>query len=176
MAEGATLADDAGWDQLTLAALAARFGVAVPSLYKHVDGLPALRRGISVLAVNELGAVLAAADRRAAPDPDARLRALAEAYRRWALRHPGRYDATVRAAPVGDREHVAASDRVLRLVLEILQEQGLGGDAAVDAARTLRAALHGFVVLEMSGGFGLSRDVERSFAAMVATIQRGLDA
>jgi hypothetical protein len=40
----------------------------------------------------------------------------------------------------------------------------------VDATRALRSALHGFVVLENDGGFGLPRDVDRSFDQMVAAL------
>ncbi|GAB3952288.1 hypothetical protein GCM10027614_55720 [Micromonospora vulcania] len=36
--EAARLADEVGYQQLTLAALAGRLGVALPSLYKHVRG------------------------------------------------------------------------------------------------------------------------------------------
>jgi Tetracyclin repressor-like, C-terminal domain len=38
----------------------------------------------------------------------------------------------------------------------------------VDATRALRSALHGFVMLENAGGFGLPRDVDRSFGQLVA--------
>jgi len=34
----------------------------------------------------------------------------------------------------------------------------------------LRSALHGFVVLENAGGFGLPQDIERSFAQLVAAL------
>jgi hypothetical protein len=57
-------------------------------------------------------------------------------------------------------------------VLAVLAGYRLAGDDAVDAARALRAALHGFVVLEAGGGFGLPVDVDRSYARMVD----GLDA
>lgn len=33
-----------------------------------------------------------------------------------------------------------------------------------------RAAVHGFVTLEASGGFGLPRDIDRSFDQMVAAL------
>jgi AcrR family transcriptional regulator len=175
VAAGADLADEIGYEQVTLAAIASRFGVAVPSLYKHVGGLEAVRRGIAVLAVRELGDALARGLAAAgSDDPGARLRAIAAAYRAYARTHPGRYAATVRAATPGDREHTAASDAVLQSVLGVLAERGLEGDEAVDATRGLRAALHGFVALEMAGGFGLPRDVERSYAALIETIDRGL--
>jgi len=170
VAAAADLADEVGWERLTLAALAGRLKVAVPSLYKHLDGLEAIRRGVSILALHELGdALTGALDSvdAAADAGSARLRALAGAYRGFARAHPGRYAATVRASPPDDAEHRAASDSVLLTVLAVLAERGLAGDDAIDAARALRAALHGFVALEAAGGFGLPRDVERSFGRMV---------
>jgi AcrR family transcriptional regulator len=176
VAEAADLADEVGFDHLTLAALAARLGVAVPSLYKHVDGLDAVRRGVTILALQELGDALVAAlagttDR----DGSADLRALADAYRAYAGAHPGRYAATVRAAPSDDAEHGVVSDAALRTVFGVLAERGLAGDDAIDAARALRAALHGFVTLEAAGGFGMPRDVGRSFVRMIDGLDRGLE-
>src|SRR4051812_23456632 len=89
VAEAAEVADEVGYDRLTLAAVAQRFGVALPSLYKHVDGLPALHRSLATLATGELGEVMArAAVGRSGADA---LRAAAGAYRDWARAHPGRY-------------------------------------------------------------------------------------
>ena len=175
VARGADLVDEVGLDQLTLAALASRLGVAVPSLYKHVGGLDALRRGIAILALGELadamtGALAGAAD---VPGGGTQIRALANAYRTYATAHPGRYAATLRAAPPGDTEHGAAGDAILRIVFEVLAERGLAGDDAIDATRALRAALHGFVALEAAGGFGLPQDVGRSFTRLVDELDRG---
>ena len=172
--EAARLADEIGLERLTLAALAARFGVAVPSLYKHLGGLDAVRRGVAIRGVRDLGEALEAALAAAPGTPSARLRALAAAYRGFARAHPGRYAATVRAASPDDTEHLAASDVVLRLVLAVLGERGLSGDEAIDGARGLRAALHGFVALESAGGFGLPRDVDRSFGRLVDVLDAGL--
>lgn len=177
VAEAASLADQVGYDHLTLAALAMRLGVAVPSLYKHVDGLDALRRGVAILALRELGDAMAAALAGTADrDGSAQLRALADAYRAYAGAHPGRYAATLRAAPPDDPEHAAASDAVLETVLAVLAERGLAGDDAIDATRALRAALHGFVTLEAAGGFGLPQDIGRSFARLVEGLDRGFGA
>lgn len=164
------IADEAGWDRLTLAAVAERVGVRLPSLYKHIDSLDGLRRDVAVAAVGSLaGALSAAAVGKAGGDA---LRAVAVAYRDFARRHPGRYAATVRAPAPGDAVHAAAADDALRVIFAVLAGYGLTGPAAVDAARALRAALHGFVALETGGGFGLPRGIDRSFKGLVA----GLDA
>lgn len=172
MAEAAALADEVGFDQISLAALAGRLGVKVPSLYKHVDGLPGVRRGITVAATRQLGDVLGtAAMGRSGGDA---LVAVADAYRRFALEHPGRYAATVRAPAPEDDEHLEAANAVLAVVLAVLAGYGLEGDDAVDAARALRSTLHGFAALEGTGGFGLPRDVDRSFERTVRALDRAL--
>ena len=177
IAEAARMADEVGYDPLTLALLAARLGVAVPSLYKHVDGLGALRRGVAMLALIELGEAMADASAlTSGPGRSAPLRALADAYRAYATAHPGRYAATLRAAPSDDPEYGAASAGVLTTVFAVLADRGLTGDDAVDATRALRAALHGFVTLEAAGGFGMPRDIERSFVRLVDAMDRALAA
>jgi hypothetical protein len=103
------------------------------------------------------------------------VRAAATAYRAYARRHPGRYPATQRVPDPDDPAHVAAGDKVVGTVFAILRGYGLDGDDLVDAARALRSALHGFVVIEAGGGFGLPRDLDRSFDRMVAVLDAGFD-
>jgi len=40
--------------------------------------------------------------------------------------------------------------------------------------RIARAGLHGFVSLEAAGGFGLPRDVDRTFDRLIETLHTGL--
>jgi AcrR family transcriptional regulator len=162
------VADERGLHALTLAAVAQRCGVALPSLYKHVAGLDDVHRRLAIAATAELANVMAESAVGKAGD-DA-LRALAYAYRDYARRHPGRYAATVRAARGDDPEHTAASDSAVRTVLAVLDGYGLGGSDAVHATRALRSALHGFVALEAAGGFGLPEDVAVSFERMLDMI------
>ena len=163
--EAARLADEAGPDGLTLAALAGRLGVAVPSLYKHVGGLDDVRRGVAITGLRDLAAALDAASD---------LHAMAGAYRGFASAHPGRYAGTLRAVPADDAEAQAAAVAVLAIVNRVLTARGLAGAAAVDGARLLRATLHGFVALDAAGGFGMPRDLEVSFDRVVDALDAGL--
>jgi AcrR family transcriptional regulator len=150
--EAAQMADDVGLGQLTLAALAERLGVRQPSLYKHIDSMAGLQRSISVRAKVELGDVLArAAVGRSGADA---IRSMSHAYRAWALRHPGRYQAAQVAPAPGDAEDEAASLAVVAICADVLAAYDLHGDDAIDAIRAFRSALHGFVALEAGGGFG----------------------
>jgi AcrR family transcriptional regulator len=166
--EAGALADEVGLSQLSFAALAARLGVKVPSLYKHVTGLDAVRQAMSVTAKSELAEQLArAASGRARHDA---LHALADAYRGWAAEHPGRYESTLRAPLPDDPADVAASGRAIEVIFDALRGYGLAEDRLVDTTRMLRASLHGFVALEAAGGFALPVDVDRSFTRMVSAI------
>jgi AcrR family transcriptional regulator len=170
--EGARLLDETGPAGFTLAVLASRLGVRTPSLYKHVDGLPALRRSIALRAKRELAVVLGgAAVGRAGDDA---VRAMAVAYRRWALAHPGQYPSTQHAPAAGDADDEAASSAVLDAILEVLTEYALEGDDAVHAVRFLRSAFHGFVVLETGGAFELPVDPEHSYARVVDSVVTAL--
>jgi hypothetical protein len=69
----------------------------------------------------------------------------------------------LRAPSSDDQESAAAAGQLLDVVYAVLEGYGIEGDDAVDATRTLRALLHGYVALEAAGGFGIARDVRESF-------------
>jgi AcrR family transcriptional regulator len=168
----ARLADQDGFDALTLGAVAAQLGVRPPSLYNHVAGLHGLRRDLALQGVGEMGERLRdAAVGRAGEDA---LVAVAAAYRGYARERPGLYRALQRAPDPGDAELRDAAERLLRPVLAVLAGYGLDGADAIHAARTLRSALHGFVELERVGGFGIDLDLDESYRWMVAALSAGM--
>ena len=159
------MADEVGLSQLTLAALAARLGVRQPSLYKHIDGMGGLRRGLAIRAKSELADILArAAIGRERGDA---ITAIAHAYRAWAREHPGRYAAAQHAPAADHPDDIAASQAALDVVTAVLAGYQLREDDAIDATRALRSTLHGFVTLELGGGFGLPVDIDRSFERLI---------
>jgi AcrR family transcriptional regulator len=172
ISEAGDLADEVGFDNLTISGLAQRLGVKQPTLYKHVTGTSGLHREMAVLAKLELADVM----RRSAVGKagDDALVAIAIAYRNWAVEHPGRYAATVRAAASGDEDDEAAGREALEVVTSVLDGYGITGDDAIDVTRYFRAALHGFVSLEAAGGFGLPADVNRSFVRLVHNLVRAI--
>ncbi|MGA2528527.1 MAG: WHG domain-containing protein [Acidimicrobiales bacterium] len=166
------LADESGLDQMTMARLAARLGVRQSSLYKHVANIDGLKRAIALRAKRDLAEVLGHAGvGRAGADA---ILSVSHAYRAFAHEHPGRYEAAQRAPRAGDTDDEVASRAVTQVVFEVLAAYELRDDDAVDAARTLRSGLHGFVSLESSGGFGLPVDVGRSFERLVGGLLAAL--
>ena len=157
---------------LTLSRIARELGVKPPSLYNHVARLDTLRRDVAMGAIEDLGRRLgAAAMGRTGRDA---LQAIAVEFRAYAAAHPGLYELTTRARP-DDEEYASASMRPVEPVLAILRGYDVDEEEAIHAARTLRAALHGFVSLENVGGFGLDVDVDESFAWLVARLAEMLE-
>lgn len=172
VAEAGLLADERGISGLSLAPLAERLGVRVPSLYKHVGGLDDLHRRLALAGVRDLADELGAATvGRSGRDA---LMACATAWRAYAKAHPGRYGAIQRAPDPADAELVAAAGRLVELIYAILRGYGLDDEQTVHATRAVRSALHGFVTLEAAGGFGLPQDVDESYTRLVELLDSGL--
>jgi AcrR family transcriptional regulator len=168
------IADSDGLETLTLSAVAAELGVQTPSLYKHVAGLPALRREIGLRAKHDLANVLGRATvGKARRDA---LLALATAYRTWANAHPSSATAAQRAPLPGDEDDLEASAEVTRIVFAVLDGYGLSEDAVIDATRALRALLVGWTTLEAGESFGMARPVAESFDWWVDALDRSLSA
>jgi AcrR family transcriptional regulator len=170
----AELADQVGFEAVTVAALARSFGVKDASLYSHVANLQQLRERVTVLALDELADRLADAV-AGATGRDALL-AFATTYRSYALDHPGRYVALQQPL---DPETAAASaaPRHGRLVRAVLRGYGLADPDQTDAARLVLATVYGYLGLEAKGGFDHHpRAVETSFLRAVDALDVALAA
>jgi len=172
---GAALVDEIGFDHLSMGLLAERLGVRAPSLYKHVSSQADLAHRIAVLALTELGDVIRDATQgRAGSDA---LAAGAQAMRTWVQEHLGRYAAGNAARPTGpDDPLLPAADRVLASWSAMLRGYQLDPGQEIHALRLLRSVLHGFVTLEVAGGFQIDTPVNDSFTWMIDFIDRGLQA
>jgi AcrR family transcriptional regulator len=168
----AVIADHEGTDALTLARLAGELGVRAPSLYNHVDGLDDLRHRLTLRALDELGArIQRAAVGRQAHDA---VRAIAHAFRRFAHERPGLYAATVPTTEVDDDAIRRLGAEIVATVVDALAGYELDEATAIHATRALRSAVHGFVSLEHSGGFGLDVDLDDSFSWLVELVASGI--
>ena len=164
------LVDTDGVDALTLAALASRAGVAVPSLYKHVASLADLRSAVTLVALTEATRRSAAATvGRSGEDA---LKAWSRAVREFAREHPGLYSYTQRIS--NDPALGLAQVDAIQIVGAVLRGFGLSEARMVDAMRATRATVHGFVQLEANGGFGMPDDVNASFEALLDILVAGV--
>ncbi|MEU3839695.1 WHG domain-containing protein [Streptomyces sp. NPDC028635] len=150
---GAELADEVGFDQVTVSALARRFDVKVASLYSHLKNSQDLKTGIALLALDELAD--RAADALAGRAGKDALTALADTYRDYAREHPGRYAAT-RLPLDPDTAAASAGVRHARMTRALLRGYDLTEPDQTHAVRLLGSVFHGYVSLELGGGFAHS--------------------
>jgi AcrR family transcriptional regulator len=172
LAEAEALVDAEGPDALTLARLAARLDIRIPSLYNHIAGLDDLQRALAARAAGQLAAAMraAAVGRSGAPA----LLALGNAYRDYVKAHPGRYTLLART-PAGIQDSLApAINEPAEVAFAVLAASEIRGEEAVHLVRGLRSAVHGFATLETAGGFAMAVDVDESFHRLMAAVIHGL--
>ncbi|MGC0342909.1 TetR/AcrR family transcriptional regulator [Streptomyces sp. SLBN-8D4] len=150
---GAELADEVGFEQVTVSELARRFDVKVASLYSHVKNSLDLKTRIALFALQELADLSAdAVAGRAGKDA---LTAFAHVYRDYAQAHPGRAAAArLRLDP--ETAAASAGVRLSQMMRAILRGYDLPEPDQTHAVRLLGSTFHGYASLEGAGGFSHS--------------------
>jgi AcrR family transcriptional regulator len=168
-----TFLDREGWDALTINALATQLGTKGPSLYNHVQSLDDLRRTVRMRVVGDIIDMLNTVGQGRTRD-DA-VMVMASAYRSYAHHHPGRYSAFTRM-PLGgdDPEFTDATRAAAAPVIDVLASYGLEGENAFYAALEFWSAMHGFVLLEMTGAMN-GIDTDAVFTDMVMRLATGME-
>ncbi len=147
----ADVADRDGWSRLTLSQVAKEVNRHVTSLYAHVDGLEALRREVTLLALEELAdEVWKAALGRSREEA---LTAIAGVERAYARSHPGRSTALATFTRTDDDELRAAGLRLAEPIRATFRSFGLDDRQVVLAHGVFSTALRGLVLAELSGTF-----------------------
>ncbi|MGW1752159.1 TetR/AcrR family transcriptional regulator [Streptomyces sp. NPDC002092] len=150
---GAELADEVGFDQVTVSELARRFDVKVASLYSHVSSSQDLKTRIALFSLEELAD--RAADALAGRAGKDALTAFANAYRDYGREHPGRAAAArLRLDP--ETAAAGAGVRHARMTRAILRGYDLTEPDQTHAVRLLGSVFHGYSSLETAGGFSHS--------------------
>ena len=172
----ADLINTAGLEALSLGRLAKELGIRTPSLYNHVDGLPGLMRELSILnARNLANRISEAAIGHSGPEA---VRIVMGTIRAYIKEYPGLYLSTIRASgtqPEADPELEQEETRSIRVGMAVMDSFGLEGEETIHALRGLRSLVHGFATLEISGGFGMSLDLDESFSRLVDLFIAGLE-
>jgi len=167
------LIDEEGIEQLSLGRLAERLGIRTPSLYNHVAGLSGLKHDLALYCLHDLlDRVLHATVGKARAEA---IFALANAYRAYAGEAPGRYALTLQAPDPADQEVQAIAQQIVDVIRAVLAPYGLSEEDAIHAIRGLRSLVHGFISLEMAGGFGMPIDQDASFHWLINLYIAGLE-
>jgi AcrR family transcriptional regulator len=169
----AKLVDEEGIEQLTLGRLAERLGVRTPSLYNHIAGLPGLKHELALYCLRDLLNLVTRAT--IGKSRTEAIVALANAYRAYARETPGRYALTLQAPDPGDQELQAMAQQLVDVLRAVLAPYRLSQQDAIHAIRGLRSIVHGFISLEVAGGFGMPVDLDASFHWLIDAFIAGLE-
>jgi AcrR family transcriptional regulator len=168
------LADGHSFEEVTLASVADKLGIRIPSLYNYVTGLQGLRREMTLWSVRQFGEhVRRAAVGKAGDDA---ILSIATASRAFAHAHPGIYMATLRAPSPDDTELIAVAQEILDVLLAVLEPYKFSPDDTLHAVRALRSVMHGFVHLEISGGFEMALNRDESYRQLIQALIDGFHA
>ncbi|MGJ8621746.1 MAG: TetR-like C-terminal domain-containing protein [Yoonia sp.] len=163
-----------GPDALGISSVAAELKIRPASMYNHVASAEALANAVALAGHRRVLAALDTASEGLA-DPREHLRTLAYSVRRWAAENKGLYGHLARVEPnYGDEETAAVLHGILSLFDQPLKALGISNDQRVHAMRAIRSAIHGFVLLELSGQFQLQEAPDDSFRWMVDSLILGL--
>jgi AcrR family transcriptional regulator len=162
------IAEDEGWDAVTIRRLAQEIEYSQPVLYSHFENRDAIVAAVAVEGFRELATALQQAGRESTDRRNA-LENVAMTYLAFARRHPALYEAMftlptrLRFAEVDTKSELKDGFAALAAVVA-----PSSADVGV-ATETFWAALHGLAELERSGRIRQSARTER-----VALVVRGL--
>lgn len=160
-----------GVGALTMQRVAERVGVRAPSLYRRVPSRSALVGLVTADVVAEVERRLGAA--ASTGDPQRDLRALAIAFREFALGDPHSYELLFAPLPENGAPELAGFASAAAPVIRVCGELA-GSDHALDAARTVTAWASGFLRMELAGGFQLGGSVQDAFEYGIELLIEGL--
>jgi AcrR family transcriptional regulator len=157
---GRSLLEREGPDAVTMLAVAQQVGVKAPSLYKRLRDRNALLAAIATATAEELGAEIAA--KASGRNPVATLRAIAHAYRAYALAHPRSVELLFADLPADARPTPETNAAVAAPIVEAAGRVA-GPEHALEAARLVTAFARGFTSMETAGAFRLGGDVDEAY-------------
>jgi len=168
-----TLADQHGFEAVTLGEVAGALGIRAPSLYNHISGLAGLRSEMSLWASRKL----LEETRTAAVGKSGRaaIMSISNAYRAFAQAHPGVYPSVLRAPSKEEPAHNEIAVIWVDLLARVLAHYNRNEEDTLHTIRAWRSMMHGFISLEVAGGFGMPLDRDESFRRLIALFVDGLE-
>ncbi|TGL57957.1 TetR/AcrR family transcriptional regulator [Leptospira ognonensis] len=162
------LANQIGYENLSMKLIADQLEIRPPSLYNHIDDIAVVKIEIAGMALKKLASHLKEAveeKTKTTEDKQKIFRMLIFAYREFAKSNRGVYAAVLPSAEKHDVQ-MEASKEIISICMQTMDLGPVLDSSGVHKIRILRASLHGFVSLEAAEGFGLPESVEETFSIL----------
>lgn len=151
VAAGKELIEDEGIGAFSMRRLAEKLNVKTASLYAHVESMDALFTEIGLSVLREQKDELL--DAVGGKHGDAAVKALAEAYRRYAAEHTELYRFIMRMPSGRDTILQTTAAVTAEPFMHVLADYRLTESRRMHWQRVLRGVMHGFVSEEQNGYF-----------------------
>ncbi|MCZ8344014.1 MAG: TetR-like C-terminal domain-containing protein [Leptospira sp.] len=158
------LVKEEGLSSLTLANVAKKLKIRTPSLYNHIQDLETLKFEIRKESLQLFLEYLQISQQSNGSKKN-KIQTVISAYRSFAKEFPHLYELTLPSTEM-DPVLKPIGDSILDLVSQSLGVAKLD-ESSIHKIRILRSVLHGFIDLELRGGFGKSESVEESFLILI---------
>ena len=154
-----------GAERVSLAMLAAAFGIKAPALYRHVSNKADLLQAVNAITHQQMTARLYAAAEETAGGPREQVLAMGKAYYDFALENPVTYRLAYAGSAETDPDPAFLA--ALAVPLQQVMAQLVGDAASLTGLRGLWALVHGFVMLEIQGRFRRGGDLKTTFTQIL---------
>jgi AcrR family transcriptional regulator len=162
-----------GFEALGINEVARHLGIQPASVYNHVQGMAELRALVVASGYRELLRELAPSESAASARQE--LKGVAWAFRTFAKAHPALYALMTQAPLPEGPQKEALRALVFDSLGGALLQLHVSKKHVVDAIRSLRSAVFGFIALEANGELELGESPDASFDFMIETFLRGLE-
>jgi len=165
------LVEREGRDGFSMNDVAESVGIRAPSLYGRFKDRASLLSAVELHVCADLVGRLSKLT--IDDDPEATLKAQAQAIRRFAKRNPNSYSLLFDIGSVHTEEGTSARAAALAPLLPSLAALA-GEDHAFSAARVLVPFIHGFISMELAHAFRLGGGLDVAFENGVSVVLRGV--
>ncbi len=169
--KAAELANEVGFDKITLKLLADSLHVQPPSLYNHIEGIDVLQKEIMLFGWREMDEKMTQAA-LCVSGYDA-LEAICHAFYQYATENPGVFNAMLWYNKFQDDEAQEATKRIFSMIYKDFSMLNIGKNNCDHLIRTFRSFLEGFALLVNNKAFGNPVTIEKSFEISLQVLIAG---
>ncbi|MGG5318979.1 TetR/AcrR family transcriptional regulator [Enterococcus sp. AZ072] len=153
--------DEQGVEGVSLKEVAGNLQIKPPSLYNHIKNREDLLAQAAYFSLENFYQALILAG--VGVEKKEALFAMSQAYRKFAVAHPGQYELIQKQIYWENTEAEQISNQVVNLLQKILDGFDLPKAEQIHFIRLMRSYLHGFSSLTGKESFQLQENIEESF-------------
>lgn len=168
----AKIANEAGYENITLKMIADELGIKTPSLYNHIDGLEDVKRLLMIYGWKQMEErMIQSAIGVAGYDA---IKAGCYAFYEYATENPGVFNAMLWYNKFQNEDTMEATSGLFVVLFKITSSLNISEENCNHIIRTLRGFLEGFSLLVNNGAFGNPISIAESFELSLNVLIEGM--